>query len=359
MIAHTEMMRAFHLSHLQDYRNWNEIGINIKKVEWRTATDNRVCDLCHALEGKEFLLDDIENMIPLHPECRCHFLPIIEGQQSYRTEPKKDEAWLQLKLREELNDRQEFSHLEELYGMLTHTMMIRRLKRDVLKDLPKKIYSFIPIELDNAKEYIQAENEFIAQIKQKDQLQMTGKRSNTHLSAYIEKLIQLAIKGKFNQTIEWIRNFLEVGSKLIVFSSCKFVIEALIHAFPEISVKVEGSDTSEIKQRAEEDFQTKPEIRLFIGQTPGATDGLSLNKASNIAFIELPWPQRAFEKEEDCCHSSGLIECINIYYLFGSNTIEEKIAKIINRKRIVFDSVIDEAETEASSLISELMKQYE
>jgi SPP1 gp7 family putative phage head morphogenesis protein len=68
MIARTEMIRAHHVATIQEYRNWGVLGIRVL-AEWVTAGDDRVCDVCASLEGKKFTLDEVEGMIPVHPNC--------------------------------------------------------------------------------------------------------------------------------------------------------------------------------------------------------------------------------------------------------------------------------------------------
>jgi len=77
MIARTEIIRAHHLGMIQQYRNWGLIDVQVQ-AEWKTAGDNRVCELCSELEGKIFTLDEIEGLIPYHPNCRCLALPWSE-----------------------------------------------------------------------------------------------------------------------------------------------------------------------------------------------------------------------------------------------------------------------------------------
>ena len=74
MLARTEIIRAHHQATIQEYRNWGVVGVKIK-AEWKTAGFN-VCPECLALEGRIFSLDQIESMIPLHPNCRCVALPV-------------------------------------------------------------------------------------------------------------------------------------------------------------------------------------------------------------------------------------------------------------------------------------------
>jgi SPP1 gp7 family putative phage head morphogenesis protein len=82
ILARTEIIRAHHLATIQEYRNWGVLGI-VVKGEWKTAGDDRVCEKCSAMEGKIFTLDEIEPLIPLHPQCRCIALPVIKELEKY------------------------------------------------------------------------------------------------------------------------------------------------------------------------------------------------------------------------------------------------------------------------------------
>lgn len=77
MLARTEIIRAHHVSMIQEYRVWGVEGVEVE-AEWRTAGDGRVCPRCKPLQGRIFTLDEIEPMIPLHPQCRCMALPIVK-----------------------------------------------------------------------------------------------------------------------------------------------------------------------------------------------------------------------------------------------------------------------------------------
>jgi len=73
-LARTEVIRAHHVAMVNTYREAGVEGVTVQ-AEWRTAQDERVCPDCESLEGKVFTLDEIEGMIPLHPNCRCVALP--------------------------------------------------------------------------------------------------------------------------------------------------------------------------------------------------------------------------------------------------------------------------------------------
>lgn len=77
IMVRTELIRAHHLAMVNEFRNWKIDGVYII-AEWRTAGDTRVCSICAANEGKRFTLDEVEGMIPAHPQCRCCILPIVD-----------------------------------------------------------------------------------------------------------------------------------------------------------------------------------------------------------------------------------------------------------------------------------------
>ena len=72
-LARTEIIRAHAEAQLVEYGNWtDEVRI---KAEWATAGDNRVCERCASREGQVMTIDQARGMIPLHPNCRCIWLP--------------------------------------------------------------------------------------------------------------------------------------------------------------------------------------------------------------------------------------------------------------------------------------------
>lgn len=74
MIARTETIRAHHQATIEEYRSYGADGVRVK-AEWVTAGFG-VCPECQALEGNVYTLDQIESMIPLHPNCKCVAVPI-------------------------------------------------------------------------------------------------------------------------------------------------------------------------------------------------------------------------------------------------------------------------------------------
>jgi len=247
---------------------------------------------------------------------------------------------------------------EELHDILIKSIMIRRLKKDVLKELPDKTRSFVPMELTNMDIYSLAEVNFIRFVAIQKGPEAAARASAAQALAEIEGLKQLAVKGKMDQAVEWIRNFLDNDQKLVVMAVHKFVIDRLMEEFAGIAVKVDGSVSGQNRQSAVDLFQEDPSIRLFIGNIKAAGVGLTLTASSSVAFLELPWTPGDLTQAEDRVHRIGQKDAVNIYYLLAQDTIEEKIAKLLDKKRKVLDAVLDGAVPEEGSLLAELMEEY-
>ncbi len=83
ILARTEVIRAHAEAQLQEFRNWGIEGVSAL-AEFSTAKDDRVCPICESLEGKIYTLDEASGIIPVHPQCRCCWLPYIEELQKYK-----------------------------------------------------------------------------------------------------------------------------------------------------------------------------------------------------------------------------------------------------------------------------------
>ncbi len=250
------------------------------------------------------------------------------------------------------------SNTEELHEILTRSIMIRRKKKDVLKDLPDKVRSFIPFEINNGKEYKQAENNFITYIKETKGKQAAEKAKGAKILVQIEALKQLAVAGKMDSAIEWIYDFLETGEKLVIFAIHKFVITRLMSEFKNIAVKIDGSVNLIDRDRAVQAFQSDSKAQLLVGNIKAAGLGITLTAASNVAVIELPWTPGELDQAEDRAHRIGQKNSVNIHYLLAAGTIESDIAYMLDRKRKVLDAVLDGKVTEDESLFSEIMNKY-
>ena len=222
------------------------------------------------------------------------------------------------------------SNEDELHNKLTSTIMLRRTKDEVLKDLPAKLQTVVPVEIQNREEYTAEEASII-----------DTEQNSAMILGKLEKLRQLAALGKLPDVEAWIADFLDSGSgKLVVFAVHREVINRLRKRFPS-SVKVDGSTSMKERDEAVRRFQSDPNVRLFIGNIQAAGTGLTLTAAQTVAFAELPWTPGELTQAEDRCHRIGQTGCVNVYYFVATGTIDEDIFRLLSRKQEVVTSICD------------------
>lgn len=255
------------------------------------------------------------------------------------------------------------SNVEELHRKLTSTVMLRRLKVNVAKDLPDKQTAFVPIELDNWAEYVYAERNFIKWVSETKGTAAAIRASNAETLGQINALKQLAVKGKMANVISWIEEFIDSGEKLVLFCTHTATIDAIMTAFPKISVRYDGGVNQSNRDKAVTSFQTDVRIKLFVGMLDAAGNpagvGLTLTAAWSTATIEYQYTPGVHDQADDRIHRIGQKNACTNYKLIAAGTIEEKIAALLDKKRQIVDGILDGKRTPAESLLMELIKSYQ
>ena len=258
------------------------------------------------------------------------------------------------------------SNTDELYERLRSTVMIRRLKKNVLKELPPKRIAVVPVELSKPEEYRIAERDFLYWLKEwtkrgkydKDRLEAAAR---AEALAKVEYLKQCAVRLKIKSVLEWVSDFLESGEKLILFAHHRNVIDYLEKQFPSCAV-LRGGEDAKTKQAAVERFQRNKDCRLFIGSIQAAGVGLTLTAASNVAVIEFPWRPADLDQAIDRAHRIGQTDSVTAWCLAasvpGMKTIDERIMELLEEKRKVAEQVLDGAKAKSVDILSDLLKGY-
>ena len=234
------------------------------------------------------------------------------------------------------------SHLKELNYLLRKNCFIRRLKKDVLTQLPDKTRSYLITDIDNMKEYKEAERDIVKYLV-KYQDADDEKIQKTIRGAIMVKmgvLKQISARGKVNGAIDIIHNTIdgESGQKLIVFCYLKEVVAALKREFRD-AVTVTGDDSPQAKQFAVDRFQNDEKVRLIILNYKSGGVGLTLTAASNVLFCEFPYTFADCCQAEDRAHRNGQKNAVNCVYLLGKDTIDEYFYNLIQTKKTISDGV--------------------
>ena len=234
------------------------------------------------------------------------------------------------------------SHLKELNYLLRKNCFVRRLKKDVLTQLPDKTRSYLNVDIDNMKEYKEAERDIIKYLV-KYQDADDEKIQRTIRGAIMVKmglLKQISARGKVKGAVDIIHNVIDgdEGQKLIVFCYLKEVVQALKAEFRQ-AVTVTGEDSPAQKQYAVDRFQNDESVRLIILNYKSGGVGLTLTAASNVLFVEFPWTAADCVQAEDRAHRNGQKNAVNCVYLLGQDTIDEYMYNLIQTKKTISDGV--------------------
>jgi SNF2 family DNA or RNA helicase len=88
-----------------------------------------------------------------------------------------------------------------------------------------------------------------------------------------------------------------------------------------------------------------------------AGQGLTLTRASSVAFLELDWTPARHDQAEDRCHRIGQRDAVNAYYLLAAETVDETIARLLERKRSVIGAVTDGLAEDAGGVLDALVRE--
>lgn len=233
------------------------------------------------------------------------------------------------------------SNLTELQEILRTNCMIRRLKKDVLSELPPKRRAVISVELSNENEYRQAEEDFLEYLRDIDP-EAADRAALAEALVKVTALRKLAGIGKIEAVRDWISDFLESGEKLVVFCHHREVLSTLAEEFSECCVSAAGSDPPQKRTETVNRFQNDPYCRLFIGSILAAGVGLTLTAASNVLIAELPWRPADLTQAEDRLHRISQTYPVTSWIAVASDTIEEKIFRILAEKEGIARNALDD-----------------
>lgn len=223
---------------------------------------------------------------------------------------------------------------KELHNALSDCM-IRRLKKDVLKDLPPKIRSTISLHVQDRSPIEEARKAAQTWIK-------LNPDNPAGRMVMMGKLIQACSEVKLHLAIEWVDNLLETTDKVVVMCVYKKTIDSLMNHYGASAVKIDGSITGIKRNEAVKAFQTDHNIKVIICQIEAAGVGITLTASHNTVFVEYLFSAGKMVQAEDRIHRVGQKDMVNIWYLVVNDSIEERVIQILNQKMAMINAIVDD-----------------
>jgi hypothetical protein len=249
---------------------------------------------------------------------------------------------------------------DRLHWNLRANCYVRRTKAQVLPQLPAKRHDAVPVLLSNEHEYRLAERDVIAWLQT---LPLDLRTIDAKVAAALraEQLVrlnnlrQLAARGKLPTALAWIADFLESGEPIVVFAEHIATQRAVLERFPN-ALHILGADTAQARQRAVDDFQRPDGPLLLVCSLKAASQGITLTRASNVAFLELDWTPARHDQAEDRLHRIGQDSAVTAWYLLAPDTIDETMAELLERKRSLIDAVTDGQVRDEEKLVDAVVR---
>jgi hypothetical protein len=250
---------------------------------------------------------------------------------------------------------------ERIHWHLRRTCFVRRLKADVLKQLPAKRQVVVPVALDNEREYRLAEQDVIKWLREQP-LDLGELEAKVAAALRAERLAQLnalrrlAARGKLGAAMAWIDDFMASDEPLVVFAGHREVQALLLQRFPDAG-HVLGRDTVEQREATVRTFQDGEGPQLLVCATRVAGQGITLTHASNVVFLDLEWTPAMHDQAEDRLHRIGQHDAVTAWYLLAAETIDETMIELIARKRGIVGAVTDGRRDESEALVQSVVRE--
>ncbi len=246
------------------------------------------------------------------------------------------------------------ARLDELQRRLREQFMVRRLKADVLTELPPKRRQIIEVSAGGAARQVQAELALLRQLAPEasadEYLDAVSRLGQGQFGAFgeLSRIRHEIALAKIPAVVEHVTECLESSAKLVLFNHHKDALYATREALSQAGIKsvaltgdMTGPAGMAARQRAVDDFQGDPSVRVFCGTIDAAGVGLTLTAASHVVFGELAWVPGKMSQAEDRCHRLGQRDSVLVQHLVFEGSLDALIAQTLVRKQSIIEAALD------------------
>ena len=237
------------------------------------------------------------------------------------------------------------SNLEELQARLRNTCMVRRLKKDVLPDLPIKRRQLIVLESDAD------DSDLFPNLDDSNYLDIVERLTigKAYFDEWSKRRHEQAL-DKVDSCVRFIGDALDESEKLIVFAHHTDVVTRLWECINaelidcQFAMRITGETPMGERNVIVNAFQTNPKCRVIVGSIGAMGVGFTLTAASHVIFAELdPVPGR-MTQAEDRAHRIGQRDSVLVQHLVSNGSLCARMARILVRKQEVLTAALDRAD---------------
>ncbi len=253
--------------------------------------------------------------------------------------------------------------------MLIEPFILRRIKEDVLTELPDKTITILNNEMEEeqAKIYMS----YMSQVKEEieTEISVNGfERSQIKILSLLMRLRQICChpalfienyKGessKLNQCIQIVKDAVESGHKILLFSGYTSMFDIIEEELNKENIrysKLTGQTKVGERIKLVEEFNENDDIKVFLISLKAGGTGLNLIGADMVIHYDPWWNLSAENQATDRTYRIGQKRNVQVYKLITKNSIEEKIYELQQKKAKLIDNMLSTKETFISKLSKE------
>ena len=259
---------------------------------------------------------------------------------------------------------------EDELKQLIQPFILRRLKKDVLKELPDKTEHLVytPMIGQQAKLYQARATRLVKRLQSQDDEEF--KNNRFEMLAEITRLRQLCCSpkllnadyrgrsGKVDQTMELIRDEIAAGHKILLFSQFTSALAILRQQIEKEQISdfvIEGKTKKSDRQAFVKEFNTYDGPAIFLISLKAGGTGLNLTSADVVIHFDPWWNVAAENQATDRAHRIGQQHNVSIYKMIAKDTIEERIIAMQKQKSELANAILSGDEIGSTALDRETL----
>ena len=248
------------------------------------------------------------------------------------------------------------SNLSELKYLIT-PFILRRLKEEVLSELPEKLEKKYLVEMKGKQKQLYSfyVNAIKNQLNENKSSEKSG-RDKINLFAYLTKLREICLdpsivvpdytggSSKLTVVREIVKDASESGKKILLFSQFTSVLQKIEEDFKKEDISylyLDGGTSAKDRVERVKKFNDDSNIKVFLISLKAGGVGLNLTSASVVIHFDPWWNPSVEDQATDRVHRFGQENKVEVIKLVAKDTIEEKIVLMQEDKRELIQSLMD------------------
>ncbi len=251
--------------------------------------------------------------------------------------------------------KKEGKDLETILSETVAPFILRRLKKDVLKDLPAKDEEVVYVKMSKPQTdlYQLQMQKIIAQLNGQDDNDF--KKSRFQILAQITKLREICCdphllynnyhdkSNKLSSTVDLIKNNIENAHKILLFSQFTSMLDILHEGLAKLKIPIFTLTGATPKEKRQEDIQQFNSLKtpsVFLISLKAGGTGINLTSADVVIHYDPWWNIAAENQATDRAHRIGQKNSVKIYKIVTQDTIEERIIKLQQKKAELAQAIL-------------------